>query len=925
MESSFLAHYGTPRHSGRYPWGSGKNPQRNKNIKSIVDDLKRKGVKESEIAKGLGMSTTKLRALYSIATNEIKKENMERVFRLKKKGYSNTKIEELTGIGESTIRSWLKAGEDVVFNKRDSTQQLADILKKHVDEKGYIDVGKGVEIGLGTTDTKLKTAIALLEEQGYEKINVQVNQLGTVDGQKTLIKVLAPPGTTYKDVNSNLDKIRTIDDDVEDIKNMSSKLGLPPVNSISSDRIKVLYSEDGGGAKDGVIEIRRGVPDLSLGNAKYAQVRIGVDDKLYLKGMAMYSDNMPPGVDIVFNTSKSNKKSLEEVLKPMKTVMKDGVEVVDQDNPFGASIKSEKDLTRVPRYYEDADGTVKVSPINVVNEEGDWGTWSKTLASQMLSKQPNQLVKRQLELSYAEKNEEFSKIMELDNPVVKRKLLESFANDCDASAVHLKAAALPRQASYVILPVDGVKENEIYAPRFNNGEKVALIRYPHGGTFEIPVLKVNNKNPQADALLHNAADAVGIHSSAAERLSGADFDGDTVLVIPINENVKIKSDPQLEGLKGFDPKKEYAIDRSDPEQAKIKRMTPKGKQVEMGKITNLITDMTIKLAPAEDIERAVRHSMVVIDAEKHDLDYRRSFKKENIQELREIYQIQSDGTVGGASTIISRAKSVERVPTRKELSPDPETGEKRYLVNENDTYLKKKKVVDKETGEVTYVPTGKIERRTIESTKMAETKDAMTLVSTFRQPNELEYAQYANRLKTMANEARKEYLRTEAPPRDPDAAKAYAKEVASLEAKLNIALKNAPRERQAQLLANQIVDMKKAESTGKIEPDTLKKWKGQALATARARVGASKQQITFTDSEWKAVQARAISPTKLAKMLNNADLDSVKKLATPQSKRTVNPATKARIKAMKSSGYTIAEIAAAVKLSSGTVSKYLNE
>lgn len=921
----YLEHYGTPRHSGRYPWGSGKNPQRNKNFKSRVDELRKKGLSDVDIAKGFNMSTTTLRARYSNATNEIKKENIERANRLKEKGYSNVKIGELMNVPESTVRNWLKPD---ALEKRSSTEQIADILKKNVDEKGYIDVGKGVELSLNTTDTKLKNAIALLEEQGYVKTTVQVDQLGTGEGQKTSIKVLAPPGTTYKDVNMNQDKIRSIEDYSSNDENKVSKLGLPPVRSISSDRIKIVYSEDGGGEKDGVIELRRGVEDLSLGNAKYAQVRIGVDDKYYLKGMALYSDNLPPGVDVIFNTSKSKDKPLEKVLKEMKTTtLEDGTKIIDKDNPFGASIKAEKDLVRVPRYYEDAEGNKQVSAINVVNEEGDWGTWSKTLASQMLSKQPNPLVKRQLEMSYEIKKTEFEKITQLDNAAVKRIMLESFANDCDASSVHLKAAALPRQASYVILPIDTLKENEIYAPRFRPGETVALVRYPHAGTFEIPMLTVTHKNPQANAIMHNAIDAVGINSAAAQKLSGADFDGDTVLVIPVNENTKIKATKQLDGLKDFDPKKEYPIDRlDDPKQDRKVNpppMTSKGKQVEMGKITNLITDMTVKLAPEEDLVRAVRHSMVVIDAEKHDLDYRKSAKIERIDELKAKYQIQPDGTVGGASTIISRAKSREIVYTRKELSPDPVTGEKRYEIKDDDTYLEKKKVVDKVTKEVSYIPTGKIKHRTMDSTKMAETSDARTLISDYNTLNEQEYAKYANRLKSLANEARKEYMNTTMAKYDPEAAKAYAKEVASLNSKLNIALKNAPRERQAQLLANQIVAEKKS-GNSEADSDTIKKWRGQALATARARLGASKQQIIFTDREWEAVQARAISPTKLMKILKNADMDDVKKKATPKQSRGLTPAQISRIKSWNKAGYQLSDIADKLGVSTSTVSKYLN-
>ena len=892
---SELMHYGTPRHSGRYPWGSGKNPQRSKNFKSKVDELKKKGLTESQIAKGFGMSVDQLRARVSISSNEINKENVDRANRLKEKGYSNVKIGEIMGHPESTIRAWLKPG---ARDKRDATLNVADELMKQVDNKGYIDVGRGAELSLNTTDTKLKTAIAIAEEKGYKKINVQVDQLGTAAGQKTTISVLAPPGTTYRDVVSNMDKIKPIEDnDPNYIAKEISKLGLPPVNSISSDRIKVVYAEQHGTDKDGVIELRRGLEDLNLGGARYAQVRIGVDGTHYLKGMAMYSDKMPEGVDVIFNTNKHEGTPLEKVLKPMKD---------DPDNPFGASIKSEDALSSVPRYFTDKDGNVHVSPINVVNEEGDWGKWSKTLASQMLSKQPLQLAKKQLDLTYSIKKSEFDEIMSLTNPVVKKKLLESFADDCDASAVHLKAAALPRQAAHVILPISSLKDNEIYAPHYKSGEMVALIRFPHAGTFEIPVLKVNNSNKEANSLIHNARDAVGINSSVAERLSGADFDGDTVLVIPTGGAVKIKSTPQLEGLKGFDPKEQYKIDRSDPIQDKIPKIKPQTKQLEMGKVSNLITDMTIKGASPEELARAVRHSMVVIDSEKHDLDYRRSARENGIDELKQIYQVRPDGGYGGASTLISKAKSEERVYRRKELSPDPETGEKRYEYKKGDTYLDKK---------------GNVVRRTMESTQMAEAKDATKLISVNNTAMERAYAKYANQMKALGNEARKEYvaLGKELPRRSPTAAKTYAKEVAELNSALNLAEKNAPKERQAQLIANAVVSAKR-KANPDMTKEEIKKLKGQALATARIRTGAQKQLIIFSDRQWEAVQNNAISPTKLSKILNNSDMDAVRKRATPRQTKGMSNAQIALAKSMSARGYTLTEIADRFGVSTTTIS-----
>lgn len=929
--SDILEHYGTPRHSGRYPWGSGKNPQRSKNFITYVKEMKKEGLTETQIAKALigpNANSSDLRAKMAIATNEYRKERIDRALKLREKGYGPSKIGEIMGEGESTVRNWLKSDAK---EKKSSIHEVSDILKNQLKEKKYLDVGSGIELSLGITATKLKDAIALLKEEGYVTTNVQVDQQGTAEGMKTTIKVLGPPGTTYKEVNSHKDEIKAIEDYESDISKDNSRLGLPPVKSISSDRIKVVYAEDGGGDKDGVIELRRGLNDLNLGNANYAQVRIGVDGTHYLKGMAVYSDNMPPGVDVIFNTSKSNKKSLQEVLKPMKVDKTTGE--ISVDNPFGASIKPEERLKRVPRYYLDENGNKQVSPINVVYEEGDWSTWSKKLASQMLSKQPNTLVKNHLKLSYDIHKAEFDEICAVDNPVVKRKLLDEFQSKIDSVAVHLEAAALPRQASYVILPVNDLKENEIFAPRYNDGEKVALIRYPHAGTFEIPILTVNNHNKGARSIIGvDSPDAVGIHPKSAVKLSGADFDGDSVLVIPTGDKVKIKNSPQLKGLEGFDKQKDdiYTIEKDDP-RYKTYPFIEKGSRkegIEMGKISNLITDMTLKGASDEELARAVKHSMVVIDAAKHKLDYKQSEKDNDISELKKIYQAKADGSGGGVSTLISRSTSPIRIPRRdpdksyNERGWDPETGEVHYVDKKGDTYIKKKK--DKETGE--YYSTGKVETRTDEVAWLSVEKDARKLISDYRTPNEIAYADYSNSLKALANEARKEYLATKVPKKDPSAAKAYAAEVASLNNKLNVALKNAPRERQAQLYAEQTMTAKKQEYyPNELSKEEKQKYRAQALAAGRAKFNAKKESVKFTEKEWEAVQARAISPSKLSTLLNNADMDSVKKLALPKHGTTLLPAQVATAKSMIARGYTQAEVADRLGVSASTISNAVNK
>src|SRR5699024_7671332 len=116
---------------------------------------------------------------------------------------------------------------------------------------------------------------------------------------------------------------------------------------------------------------------------------------------------------------------------------------------------------------------------------------------------------------------------------------------------------LPRTEQHVLIPIPGMKDNEVYAPKYNQGERVVLIRHPHGGIFELPELIVNNRNPQASKVLgKNPRDAIGINAKVAEQLSGADFDGDTVLVVP-NNSGSVKTSRPLKSLQEFDPKTEY--------------------------------------------------------------------------------------------------------------------------------------------------------------------------------------------------------------------------------------------------------------------------------------------------------------------------------------------------------------------------------
>jgi hypothetical protein len=597
----------------------------------------------------------------------------------------------------------------------------------------------------------------------------------------------------------------------------------------------------------------------------------------------------------------------------LKKVQKDGKDTdqVDWKNPFGAFPKVEGGQLK------DQHGNV-TSSMNILNEQGDWAKWSRKLSAQTLSKQSPDLAKSQLDLTYDRRRQEFAEIKALTNPLIKRRLLETFADEADSSAVHLKAAAMPRQATKVIMPVTSLKPHEIYAPTFKNGERVALVRYPHAGTFEIPELTVNNRNKEAEALFTRkgtkqieAPDVVAIHPKVAERLSGADFDGDHVVVIP-NSKGHIRSSLALEGLKGFDPQK-YKVPTPD-EDPKNGRFTidDKRKQNEMGRVSNLISDMTLKGADDHELASAVRHSMVVIDSEKHNLDFKASERDNGIAALKRKYQgVNERGQLKGASTLITRASSEERVPKRKDAPAGP--GVTR-LTNAT---------VDNKTGEKRYVNTGEVGKngklKTFRSRKLAERTDAFSLVSQGRGlPIERVYAEHSNRLKALANEARLETVRTAPLRRSKSAAAVYSKEVDSLNGKLNDALKNAPIERQAQSVANHIVAQRRRANPD-MEKAELKKIKGQALEEARVRTGAKKHRIDITDREWEAIQAGALSIDKLKNVLNNTDVDKLKERATPRAKPVMTNVMTTRAKAMLSSGATYAEIAETLGIPQSTI------
>lgn len=947
-----LMHYGTPRHSGRYPWGSGENPyQRNGDFLSRVDELKGQGLSDTEIAKAMGLTTTQFRTQRSLAKDERRALEVERAKALQSDGYNPSDIARMMGYNsESSIRSLLNSDSEARMNQARVT---AENLKRQVDEHGMIAISAGTERYLGVSREKLEEALYILELEGYNHFGGGVPQV-TNKGQQTNIRVLCPPDTPYKEITRtytdkngevhekvtkvssaiyDFDKVHPLEEVCDSISydnGDSFQKGFHYPTSMNSDRIQVVYAEQGGTKKDGVIELRRGVDDLSLGDAHYAQVRILVDGTHYLKGMAMYADDLPDGVDVRFNT---NKKEGTPVCGPkdntvLKTIKK------DPNNPFGSLIKEHGGQS----FYDDPNGeftdpkTGKKQSLSLINkraEEGDWSDWDDKLPSQFLSKQSLKLIKNQLSLTMADAQAEYDEICSLTNPTVKKVLLQSFADDCDAAAVHLKAASLPRQKYKVILPITSMKDDEVYAPGYENGEKVALIRFPHGGTFEIPVLTVNNKQAEAKSKLGLAKDAVGINSKVAERLSGADFDGDTVMIVPTGKGVKITSTPPLKGLEGFDGKLEYGHDstKTDPDGTvhyyrngrEFKPM--KNTQTEMGIISNLITDMTLRGAKEEELAKAVRHSMVVIDAEKHGLDYKQSEKDNDIAYLKKTYQGTTDANGRyheGAATLISRSKSQQEVLKRKGSPKVNQKGKDWYDPSKPEGSLIWNSVTEEYTDK-----NGKVKVRTQKSTKMAETDDARLIISDADTPQERAYAEYANQRKDLANKARLEIINTGKIAYSASAKATYKEEVDGMLADLNIALRNAPKETQAQIIANsKVAAMKKANPD--MTSKEIKKASQQALTEARIQMGAERIKVPLDEKRWEAIQAGAISESQLIKILNNSDIDEVRQYATPRTTSTLSPAKVNKIEAMQASGnYSIAEIAQAVGVSSSTVSKYL--
>lgn len=873
-----LVPYQRLRREGKLPWGEVEDPfSSEEKFSSAISYFKSKGYTEKEIADDLGVKTSNLRNILSLNKQATVARNVSMANSLKDRGYSEDGIAKRMKVPASTVRDWLKPRTDRQYQILEAT---TNALKESVKERVYLDVGLGVETQFGVKRTKLDLAIQKLIGEGYQLHHIRIKQVGT--GKNTKYKILTPPGVTKTELLLNRDKIGLPIQYSND--GGVSYLRIAKPVPLELDRIEVVYNGEGGELKDGVIEIRPGRKDLSLGKNHYAQVRIQVGPKHFIKGVAVYNNELPRGVDVRFNTSKKRTDNKTDAMKPLKD---------DEGNPFGARIVRQVE-------YEEG-GKKKQSPLNLVAEEGSWDEWSNRLSSQFLSKQSTKLARQQLGLALKHQEEKLDEILSVGNVEVKRHLLRNFAESADTAARELKAAPLAGQSQAIILPILSLKENEIYAPKYQDGERVVLIRHPHGGTFELPTLIVNNKNKEARGILGSgtdkqgmAKDAVGIHPNTAKILSGADYDGDSVIVIP-NRDGAIKTHPAFDALLNFDNKTSY------PYYEGMKVITEHRKQIEMGIVSNLITDMTLKGATASEIVRAVRHSMVVIDAEKHKLNYKQSEIDHGIQDLKDKYQ---DG--GGSSTLISRAKSTVWVPERKRA------------------------IVDKETGKLSWVQSNRKYRfkdddgeRVVEalqpSTQMDEADDARALSSgTYMEEI---YAGYANALKRMAEKARATAENLETQKVNAHNKAAQQKAVESLLSKVNIILVAKPHERRAQLLANKTINEEKEKNPDlSFDKDKMKKLRGHALVDARLRVGYKRPVLNLTEEEWHAIETGAVSANVINTILLALEPNIIRERFMPKTSREIKPNVKNRAKSLLLSGdYTYAEIANMLGISVSSV------
>jgi hypothetical protein len=184
------------------------------------------------------------------------------------------------------------------------------------------------------------------------------------------------------------------------------------------------------------------------------------------------------------------------------------------------------------------------------------------------------------------------------------------------------------------------------------------------------------------------------------------------------------------------------------------------------------------------------------------------------------------------------------------------------------------------------------------------------------------YAEHSNKLKALANQARLAALRTPSLKYSQSANKVYKAEVASLDSKLTLAKKNRPLERQAQIFAN-ATSRAMRDANPNMDSETRTKIEYKALAESRVRTGATKREIRIDQDEWDAIQAGAISNHKLSQILDKANIDVVRELATPRTRVMMTTSNTQRAQSLLASGATRSEVAVQLGVSLTTLDRSL--
>ena len=975
---NFIAHYGrsvddgAPIGSGRYRKGSGEKYKKNTyqslvRFREFVERERDSGKTDAQIRASMDhMSKKMFDARIQLSQDAIAKNTAKIARKMHDQGTSKREIARRLSVSDGTIRNYLKPD---YMDRFDNSGSLVDKLKKNVDSLGYVDVGKGVAAIMGCSKDDLGKAVATLTEMGYKLYSgkgqkgerLSVKQLTT--GNDTPMAVLVKEGVTKGEVvRAILDAKVRLPSPTPEVKMKDGVVQDPDGNyisdtpfkpaSVDSSRILIRYAEEGGLDKDGLIEVRRTAPDLDMGKAHYAQVRIAVDDKLYIKGMAVPSDDIPEGYDIVVNSNKPQGSPLDKVLKPMKD---------DPANPFGASIKPEEKLIRCQKYYTDpVTGEKKLSAINVVNEEGDWDTWNKALSSQFLFKQPLALIKEQLSKAYESKAGEFEEIMSLTNPTVKKLMLNDFADSCQTAQWKMSGAPIAGQSTQVLLPLTTLKEydpkdkggvvGEVYAPAYPDGQELVLCRFPMADISELPRVINNLSNKEGQKLIGTSSiEAIGVSPGVRQQMSGADNDGDTCIAMPDNVDGvrRIDTRKMYDEMKDFDPAQFARKETDVPTKDRTKKNGYRGKDewdkgFEMGSVSNLIMDMNAANAPESERIRAMKHSMVVIDAEKHNYDWQASEKEFGIKELKIKYQ---GGPDAGAATIVSRRKRDVTIKERKQgvemynpvtgkkriLYYDPETGEKLYT-DTGRTYKEGKyktddegRFVRNEDGKKVWEETGKVKEAKSKVKLLNYVDDAFEVTSGGSKENpgsskEAAYAENANRYKDLEKRARAEFIKIQDNYVDNEAKAKYAVEVASITAKINTAEKNAPYERQAQMLAGKMYNQNQENYD---TPDDEKKGKAKMTTRAREIVGSKPYRIELTPREVEAINANAVTKTKIEDMYKRSNKSKLKEAFMPADKPKLSESRISLARQMYNNGVSLLDIAAQFDVSASTVLRAL--